>query len=462
MRDLFGMTDGEMKSKKMLELRKLATEAGLKGQWNLRKKKDFINFFPRSRERKPELTHFMFLVMALEKKIKNYSCLTKRELQEALGLDISDDEDIRSQPYILLSEGDHEILAWAQNTQRSDRFSGCLFKQTCQGDERWRWFQYQWSWLRNFKTIKLLSLEEAEWQMLLWWDLKFKKIIFFSLSKMENLERPELITEAKRLGLRGYSRLRKLDLLELIKGSSNKVRSILNQKFPDIEKARSDRDGNGRQGERFCQGIHTFNSFPPICRNWICNHIERFLKAIPDQRCRSLQSWKVHGEGKTWILEVDGKKIVRRRSNRSIQIKEARFSTDVDENHEATDEDEVFSMFVKKIQELIKNFNKIGSNWRFQSITSLDMCLAEFKLLGGSSYIKLFLSAEKAVINIKNEEDEECFRWYILRHLTPQVEKNPQGISDLRDKVEKISQELNSSWIWKISVDLKDEIKGFL
>ena len=121
----------------------------------------------------------MFLVMALEKKIKNYSCLTKRELQEALGLDISDDEDIRSQPYILLSERDHEILAWAQNTQRSDRFSGCLFKQTCQGDERWRWFQCQWSWLRNFKTIKLLSLEEAEWQMLLWWDLKFKKIIFF-------------------------------------------------------------------------------------------------------------------------------------------------------------------------------------------------------------------------------------------------------------------------------------------
>lgn len=48
------------------------------------------------------------------------------------------------------------------------------------------------------------------------------------------------------------------------------------------------------------------------------------------------------------------------------------------------------------------------------------------------------------MINIKNEEDEECFRWYILRHLT-QVEKNPRGISDLRDKVEKISQELNSS-----------------
>ena len=128
---------------------------------------------------------------------------------------------------------------------------------------------------------------------------------------------------------------------------------------------------------------------------------------------------------------------MRRRSNRSIQIKEARFSTDVVEILEATDEDEVFSIFVKKIQELIQNFNKIGSNWRFQSITSLDMCLAEFKLLGGSCYNKLFPSAEKVVINIKNEEDEECFRWCILRHLT-RVEKNPQGISDLRDKVDQL------------------------
>ncbi|CAH3142322.1 unnamed protein product, partial [Pocillopora meandrina] len=48
----------------------------------------------------------------------------------------------------------------------------------------------------------------------------------------------DLITEAKRLGLKGYSRLRKLDLLELIKGSSNKVRSILNQTFPDIDAPR--------------------------------------------------------------------------------------------------------------------------------------------------------------------------------------------------------------------------------
>ena len=55
-----------------------------------------------------------------------------------------------------------------------------------------------------------------------------KKIFFFSTQN-------DMITEAKRLGLKGYSRLRKLDLLELIKGSSNKVRSILNQTFPDID-----------------------------------------------------------------------------------------------------------------------------------------------------------------------------------------------------------------------------------
>ena len=44
-------------------------------------------------------------------------------------------------------------------------------------------------------------------------------------------------------------------------------------------------------------------------------------------------------------------------------------------------------------------------------------------LLGGSSYIPLFkfLAAKKAIINLKNDDDE-CFKWAITRALNP-VEK---------------------------------------
>ena len=48
--------------------------------------------------------------------------------------------------------------------------------------------------------------------------------------------------------------------------------------------------------------------------------------------------------------------------------------------------------------------------------------------LGDSSYIPLptFLAAKKAIIHLKNEDDE-CFKWVITRALNP-VEKNSERI----------------------------------
>ena len=54
---------------------------------------------------------------------------------------------------------------------------------------------------------------------------------------------------------------------------------------------------------------------------------------------------------------------------------------------------------------------------------SLDLHAVKYVPLGGSSYIKLpkFLAAKKAIINLKNADDE-CFKWAITRALNP-VEK---------------------------------------
>ena len=55
--------------------------------------------------------------------------------------------------------------------------------------------------------------------------------------------------------------------------------------------------------------------------------------------------------------------------------------------------------------------------------------------LGGSPYIPLtgFLSAKKAIINLKNE-DEECFKWAITRALNP-VERNSERIDINFEKI---------------------------
>ena len=57
------------------------------------------------------------------------------------------------------------------------------------------------------------------------------------------------------------------------------------------------------------------------------------------------------------------------------------------------------------------------------SFESLDLHTVKYEQLGGSSYIPLpkYLAAKKALVNIKNEDDE-CFKWAIIRALN-QVEK---------------------------------------
>ena len=65
---------------------------------------------------------------------------------------------------------------------------------------------------------------------------------------------------------------------------------------------------------------------------------------------------------------------------------------------------------------------------------SLDLHTVKYVPLGGSSYIPLpkFLAAKKAIINLKNEDDE-CFKWAIIRALNP-VEKHSERIDkELRE-----------------------------
>ena len=71
---------------------------------------------------------------------------------------------------------------------------------------------------------------------------------------------------------------------------------------------------------------------------------------------------------------------------------------------------------------------------------SLDLHTVKYEPLGGSSYIPLpkFLAAKKAIINLRNEDDE-CFKWAITRALNP-VEKNSERIDR---KLRETSKTLN-------------------
>ena len=69
---------------------------------------------------------------------------------------------------------------------------------------------------------------------------------------------------------------------------------------------------------------------------------------------------------------------------------------------------------------------------------SLDLHTVKYEPLGGSSYIPRpgFLAAKKAIINLKNDDDE-CFKWAITRALNP-IEKHSERIDKKPSRKSKV------------------------
>ena len=74
----------------------------------------------------------------------------------------------------------------------------------------------------------------------------------------------------------------------------------------------------------------------------------------------------------------------------------------------------------QKITQSLVLFQKEGSGWVLDEILHLDLSIAQYTPVKGSSYIPLpsKLKAKKAIINIKNS-DNKCFMWSVLAGIHP-------------------------------------------
>ena len=113
------------------------------------------------------------------------------------------------------------------------------------------------------------------------------------------------------------------------------------------------------------------------------------------------------------------------------EVLETHFGINPIENLESTDESAEYGVMIHGIEETIQNFNRRGSNWRFQRVLSLDAHFTDYLPLRGSSFIELpkAIKDKKAVINMKND-DRKCFKWCVTRALNP-VDKNAERITRL-------------------------------
>ena len=299
----------------------------------------------------------------------------------------------------------------------------------------------------------------------------------------------ELKAEAKRLGLKRYSRLKKAELINLIARNSS---PILDEEIPEIDseilkptkyiKPRIDEDETKKQKREIRKleemlGLRQRRIIPEI-KVWTPKeeNLQRKIRKIKEINRRRLKITEsasaLRGFARQFRIEGIPRHAPREflqkvrinvqnlmRENRqarvriilncemtrkelfseSTQILNTFFHSETVENLEGTDEREIYDRAVQTIEERIQNFNQRGSNWRFERVLSLDIHFTDFQPLRGSSFLQLpkKIRDKKAVINMKNN-DEQCFKWSVTRALNP-VEKNSERVSkELNDQSERL------------------------
>ena len=108
-----------------------------------------------------------------------------------------------------------------------------------------------------------------------------------------------------------------------------------------------------------------------------------------------------------------------------------------------TYENEIYDEMTEEIiEEMLKAQDAVGSGWRFERVIKMVLHTTRWDPINAGSYIELpeVLKNKHAIINMKNQ-DEECFKWCVLRALNPK-NNHPERIdSDLKSKQDSINMD---------------------
>ena len=104
---------------------------------------------------------------------------------------------------------------------------------------------------------------------------------------------------------------------------------------------------------------------------------------------------------------------------------------------ESTDPHEVYKEMIDEIEEEVQKVeHAAGSGWVFVEVENLTLHTDIWDPLKASSYIDLpkELKNKKAIINMKNEDNNKCFLWCVLRALNPKDRDAERIDKDLKSK----------------------------
>ena len=122
-------------------------------------------------------------------------------------------------------------------------------------------------------------------------------------------------------------------------------------------------------------------------------------------------------------------------------VKPFQFHSDIELNLEATEEDELYDKMIDRIEHKIQTTQQQESGWTFHSIIKLEMHTVAYKPLEGGSYIKFpkEIANKKAVVNMKNTNDDKCFLWSVLRALNPVKDHKARIDDKLKSKINTVN-----------------------
>ncbi|KAL9951227.1 hypothetical protein ACROYT_G043851 [Oculina patagonica] len=188
-----------------------------------------------------------------------------------------------------------------------------------------------------------------------------------------------------------------------------------------------DRDVENHECESALNGnLNIFQMKPRINEKY---DLSIFLQGKKANVSRNLQRELELKKGVKWFICVHVK-MIKYRPEGEDEISTPHFRSNCERLLHLTDLSDQYHESVEKIKESFQAYQREGSGWQLKEVLKLDLGVAVYTPLHGSSYIKLpkTLKDKKAILNVQND-DQKCFLWSVLAALHP-VNRKDHNITD--------------------------------